>query len=208
MEVFAAYTAQTDQQVGRIIDSLKDIGQYDNTLVLWEIGDNGASIEGTLNGVFNEMISLNGQSEDSSYVLNHIDEIGGPKSYNHFPVGWAWAMNTPFQWGKQVASHFGGTRNPLVVSWPARIKDKGTLRTQFHDVSDVAPTLLEAAGVPEPVEVNGVWQKPIEGVSMVYSFDDPKAKGHRGTQYFECSATGRSITTAGSRSAATAVCRG
>ena len=185
MEVFAAFTAQTDEQVGRVINSLKDVGQYDNTLVLWEIGDNGASMEGTLNGVFNEMASLNGQTEDTSYILEHIDEIGGPKSYNHFPVGWAWAMNTPFQWGKQVASHFGGTRNPLVVSWPARIKDKGTLRTQFHDVIDVAPTLLEAAGVPEPAEVNGVWQKPIEGVSLIYSFDDPKAKGRRGTQYFE-----------------------
>jgi arylsulfatase A-like enzyme len=185
MEVFAAFTAQTDHEVGRVIDSLKDIGQYDNTLILWEIGDNGASMEGTLNGVFNEMASLNGQTEDTSYILKHIDEIGGPKSYNHFPVGWAWAMNTPFQWGKQVASHFGGTRNPLVVSWPVRIKDKGALRTQFHDVIDVVPTLLEAAGIPEPVEVNGVWQKPIEGVSMMYSFDDPKAKSRRGTQYFE-----------------------
>ncbi len=185
MEVFAAFTAQTDHEVGRILDSIRDLGRSDNTLVMWEIGDNGASMEGTLNGVFNEMASLNGMTEDTSYLLRHIDEIGGPKSYNHFPVGWAWAMNTPFQWGKQVASHFGGTRNPLVVSWPARIKDKGTLRTQFHHVIDVVPTLLEAAGVPEPVEVNGVWQKPIEGVSMVYSFDDPKAKGHRGTQYFE-----------------------
>jgi arylsulfatase A-like enzyme len=185
MEVFAAFTAQTDHEVGRVIDSLKATGQYDNTLILWEIGDNGASMEGTLNGVFNEMASLNGQTEDTSYILQHIDEIGGPKSYNHIPVGWAWAMNTPFQWGKQVASHFGGTRNPLVISWPARIKDKGTIRTQFHDVIDVVPTLLEAAGVPEPVEVNGVSQKPIEGVSMAYSFDDPNAKGHRGTQYFE-----------------------
>jgi arylsulfatase len=185
MEVFAAFTAQTDYEVGRVIDSLKDVGQSDNTLIMWEIGDNGASMEGTLNGVFNEMTSLNGQAEDTSYVLKHIDEIGGPKSYNHFPVGWAWAMNTPFQWGKQVASHFGGTRNPLVISWPSRIKDKGTLRTQFHHVIDVVPTLLEAAGVAEPVEVNGVWQKAIEGVSMVYSFDDAKAKGHRGTQYFE-----------------------
>jgi len=185
MEVFAAFTAQTDHEVGRILDSIRDLGQSDNTLVMWEIGDNGASMEGTLNGVFNEMASLNGMTEDTSYLLKHIDEIGGPKSYNHIPVGWAWAMNTPFQWGKQVASHFGGTRNPLVVSWPARIKDKGTIRTQFHHVIDVVPTLLEAAGVPEPVEVNGVWQKPIEGVSMVYSFDDPKAKGQRGTQYFE-----------------------
>ena len=185
METFAAFTAQTDYEVGRVIDSIRDIGQLDNTLIMWEIGDNGASMEGTLNGVFNEMVSLNGQQEDTSYILKHLDEIGGPTSYNHFPVGWAWAMNTPFQWGKQVASHFGGTRNPLVVSWPARIKDKGGIRTQFHDVIDVAPTLLEAAGVPEPVEVNGVWQKPIEGVSMVYSFNDAGAKSHRGTQYFE-----------------------
>jgi len=132
----------------------------------------------------NEMAALNGQPEDTSYVLKHIDEIGGPKSYNHFPVGWAWAMNTPFQWGKQVASHFGGTRNPLVVSWPQRIKDVGTVRGQFHHVIDVVPTLLEAAGVPEPVEVNGVWQKPIEGVSMMYSFDGAKAKSARETQYF------------------------
>ena len=208
MEVFAAFTAQTDHEVGRVIDALDAIGQRDNTLILWEIGDNGASMEGTLNGVFNEMASLNGMKEDTSYILEHIDEIGGPKSYNHFPVGWAWAMNTPFQWGKQVASHFGGTRNPLVVSWPARIKDKGAFGTQFHHVIDVVPTMLEAAGVPEPVEVNGVWQKPIEGVSMVYSFDDPKAKGIAEPSTSRCSATGRSITTAGSRSAAMAGCRG
>jgi arylsulfatase A-like enzyme len=185
MEAFAAMTAQTDYEAGRLIDSIRDIGQLDNTLIMFEVGDNGASMEGTLYGVFNEMVSLNGQKEDTSYIIQHLDEIGGPQSYTHFPVGWAWAMNTPFQWGKQVASHFGGTRNPLVVSWPNRIKDKGGIRTQFHDVIDIAPTILEAAGVPEPVEVNGVWQKPIEGVSMVYSFDDPKAKGHRGTQYFE-----------------------
>ncbi len=185
MEAFAGMTAQTDYEAGRLIDSIRDIGQLDNTLIMFEVGDNGASMEGTLSGVFNEMVSLNGQKEDTSYIIQHLDEVGGPQSYTHFPVGWAWAMNTPFQWGKQVASHFGGTRNPLVVSWPKRIKDKGGIRTQFHDVIDVAPTILEAAGVPEPVEVNGVWQKPIEGVSMTYSFDDAKAKGTRGTQYFE-----------------------
>jgi arylsulfatase A-like enzyme len=185
METFAAFTAQTDYEVGRVIDSIRDLGQLDNTLIMWEIGDNGSSMEGTLNGVFNEMVSLNGQKEDTAYIIKHIDEIGGPLSYNHFPVGWAWAMNTPFQWGKQVASHFGGTRNPLVISWPNRIKDVGGLRSQFHHVIDIAPTILEAAGVPQPVEVNGVWQKPIEGVSMVYSFDDPKAKDTHKTQYFE-----------------------
>jgi arylsulfatase A-like enzyme len=185
MEAFAGMTAQTDYEAGRLIDAIGDIGQLDNTLIMFEVGDNGASMEGTLNGVFNEMVSLNGQKEDTSYIIQHLDEIGGPEAYNHFPVGWAWAMNTPFQWGKQVASHFGGTRNPLVIAWPNRIKDKGGIRTQFHDVIDISPTVLEAAGVPEPVEVNGVWQKPIEGVSMMYSFDDPKAKGTRGTQYFE-----------------------
>ncbi len=185
METFAGFTAQTDHEVGRLLDCIDEIGQLDNTMVMWEIGDNGASMEGTLSGVFNEMVSLNGQKEDTSYIIQHLDEIGGPEAYNHFPVGWAWAMNTPFQWGKQVASHFGGTRNPIVISWPARIKDKGGVRSQFHHVIDIAPTILEAAGISEPVEVNGVWQRPIEGVSMLYSFDAPQAKGTRGTQYFE-----------------------
>lgn len=185
METFAGFTAQTDHEVGRILDALRDMGQLDNTLVIFEVGDNGASMEGTLNGCFNEMTSLNGQKEDTSYLLKHLDEIGGPKSYNHYPVGWAWAMNTPFQWGKQVASHFGGTRNPLVISWPKRIKDKGGVRTQFHHVIDIVPTILEAARVAEPSVVNGVPQKPIEGVSMVYSFDDKQATETRGTQYFE-----------------------
>jgi arylsulfatase len=185
METFAGYTAQTDFLVGRILDTLGAIGQTDNTLIFWEIGDNGASMEGTLHGAFNEMVSVNGEEEDPNYILAHLDEIGGPKSYNHYPVGWAWAMDTPFQWGKQIASHFGGTRNPLVISWPNRIKDKGGIRTQFHHVIDLAPTILEAAGIEQPSSVNGVAQKPIEGVSMVYSFDDPKAAEHRRVQYFE-----------------------
>jgi arylsulfatase len=185
MEAFAGYTAQTDHEVGRLIQAIEDMGQLDNTLIFWEIGDNGASMEGTLNGVFNEMSSLNGVPEDTAFALKHIDEIGGPKSYNHYPVGWAWAMNTPFQWGKQVASHLGGVRNPLVVSWPEQIKDKGGVRTQFHHCIDIVPTILEAAGIPEPTSVNGVTQKRIEGVSMVYSFADAKAKGTRKTQYFE-----------------------
>jgi arylsulfatase len=185
METFAAYTAQTDYEIGRILDALQDIGQLDNTLVIAEIGDNGASMEGTLGGLFNEMVGLNGLKEDPHVLVQHLDDIGGPNSYNHFPVGWAWAMNTPFQWGKQIASHFGGTRNPLVISWPAKIKDAGGVRWQFHHVIDLAPTILDAAHIQQPVEVNGVKQRPIEGVSMVYTFADANAKGTRRTQYFE-----------------------
>jgi arylsulfatase len=131
------------------------------------------------------MVGLNGLSEDPHVLVQHLDEIGGPNSYNHFPVGWAWAMNTPFQWGKQIASHFGGTRNPLVISWPAKIKDAGGVRWQFHHVIDLAPTIFDAAHIQHPIEVNGVKQKPIEGVSMVYTFADANAKGTRRTQYFE-----------------------
>jgi arylsulfatase A-like enzyme len=185
MEAFAAYTAQTDYEVGRVLDALDETGITNNTLVLWEIGDNGASIEGTLNGAFNEFTALAGIPEDPSYLLKHIDEIGGPNAYNHIPVGWAWACNTPFQWGKQVASHFGGTRNPLVISWPGHISDPGGKRWQFHHVIDIAPTILEAAGIPQPTEVNGVKQKPIEGISMMYTFKDPNAAEQRHIQYFE-----------------------
>jgi arylsulfatase len=185
METFAAYTAQTDHEVGRLLDTLDEIGQTDNTLVFWMIGDNGASMEGGLHGAFNEMITLAGMSEDPKVLLAELDQIGGPTAYNHYPVGWAWAMNTPFQWGKQVASHFGGTRNPMVVAWPGHIADEGGLRTQFHHVIDVVPTILAAARLPEPVSVNGVAQKPIEGVSLAYTFGDAGAKGTRPTQYFE-----------------------
>jgi arylsulfatase len=185
METFAAYTAQTDHEVGRVLATLDEIGQTDNTLVFWLIGDNGASLEGGLHGAFNEMVTLGGLTEDPKLLVSKLDEIGGPNAYNHYPVGWAWATNTPFQWGKQLASHFGGTRNPLVVSWPERIKDAGGLRAQFHHVIDIAPTILEAAGIPEPVMVNGVAQKPIEGVSMLYSTGDAAATGRRPTQYFE-----------------------
>jgi arylsulfatase len=185
MEIFAAYTAQTDYEVGSVLGALEEIGQMHNTLTIWEIGDNGGSMEGTLNGCFNEFHDANGAEESTAFLLQHLDELGGPKSNNHYPVGWAWAMNTPFQWGKQVASHFGGTRNPLVIAWPDRIKDAGGIRTQFHHVIDISPTVLEAAHLPQPVEVNGVKQKAIEGVSMMYTFDDPKATGARDVQYFE-----------------------
>jgi len=185
MEAFAAYTAQTDYEVGRVLDALEQVGQLHNTLIFWIIGDNGASMEGTPYGAFNELAALGGIPEDPAFIVQHLDEIGGPKAYNHFPVGWAWAMNTPFQWGKQVASHFGGTRNPTVIAWPDRIKDKGGTRSQFHHVIDIVPTILEAAKIPEPKEVNGVRQKPIEGVSMLYSFDKANAEGTRKVQYFE-----------------------
>jgi len=151
MEVFAAYTAQTDYEVGRMLDALQEIGQLNNTLIFWEIGDNGASMEGTLSGAFNELATLQGIPEDTAFLLAHIDELGSAKASNHIPVGWAWAVNTPFQWGKQVASHFGGTRNPLVIAWPDRIKDAGGVRTQFHHVIDISPTILEAARQPGAV---------------------------------------------------------
>ncbi len=185
METFAAFTAQTDHEVGRVLDAIQEVDQTENTLVFWEIGDNGASMEGGLYGSFNEMLSLCGYQEDAHVLVEHLEEIGSPTSYNHYPVGWAWAMNTPFQWGKQVASHFGGTRNPLVISWPARIKPRAGIRSQFHHLIDIVPTILEAASITEPYLVNGVPQKPIEGISMMYSFDDAKAKGQRPTQYFE-----------------------
>jgi arylsulfatase A-like enzyme len=185
MEAFAAFTAQTDYEVGRILDALDQVGQLHNTLIFWIIGDNGASMEGTLYGSFNEMAAIGGIPEDPAYIVKHLDEIGGPNAYNHFPVGWAWAMNTPFQWGKQVASHLGGVRNPMVIAWPDRIKDRGGMRTQFHHVIDIAPTILEAAKVQEPGEVNGVKQKPIEGVSMLYSFNNANATDVRQVQYFE-----------------------
>ena len=185
MEAFAGYTAQTDYEIGRIIDALEQVGQLHNTLIFCIIGDNGASMEGTLYGTYNEMAALGGIPQDPAFILKHLDDIGGPNAYNHFPVGWAWAMNTPFQWGKQIASHLGGTRNPLVIVWPDRIKDKGGIRTQFHHVIDVAPTILQAATLPEPTEVNGVRQKPMEGVSMMYSFDSPKARSPHREQYFE-----------------------
>lgn len=192
MENYAAYMAFTDYEVGRLIDSLRTSGELDNTLVMYVVGDNGASAEGGLEGTFSEIASLIGVQLGLESSLKRIDEIGGPTSEPHVPVGWAWAMDAPFQWTKQVASHFGGTRNPLVVHWPKGIKAKGELRNQFHHVIDVVPTILEACRIPEPKTVNGIPQKPIEGVSMVYSFDDARAQDRRKTQYFEL-ATNRAI---------------
>ncbi len=192
MENYAAYMAYTDYQVGRLIDSLRDSGELDNTLVMYVVGDNGASAEGGLEGTFSEIASLIGVQLGLESTVKRLDEIGGPTSEPHVPVGWAWAMDAPFQWTKQVASHFGGTRNPMVVHWPKGIKAKGEIRTQFHHVIDVVPTILEACRVPEPKVVNGIAQKPIEGTSMLYSFDDDDAADRRTTQYFEL-ATNRAL---------------
>ena len=185
MEVYAAALSYCDSQMGRVVDAIADMGKLDNTLIIYIQGDNGASAEGGPQGLLNEMSFFNAIPEDFSEVLRRMDELGGPTTFNHYPIGWAHAMDTPFQWTKQIASHFGGTRNGMVISWPDRIKDKGGVRTQFHHVIDIAPTILEAAGVQMPAMLNGVPQKPIEGVSMVYSFGDPKAASTRRTQYFE-----------------------
>jgi len=187
MEVYAGFLEYTDHHVGRLLDSLEKLGQLEDTLVYYIIGDNGASAEGTLHGTFNEMINFNGAAaiETPEFLNARIDKLGGPESYNHYAVGWAHAMNTPYQWTKQVASHWGGTRNGTIIHWPKGIKAKGEQRFQFHHVIDVAPTILEAAGLPEPLAVNGVQQKPIEGVSMLYSFNDAQAGERHETQYFE-----------------------
>jgi arylsulfatase A-like enzyme len=187
MEVYAGFLEYADHHVGRLLDSLKGLDLLDDTLVYYIIGDNGASAEGTLNGTYNEMINFNGAAalETPEFLMARLDKLGGPDSYNHYAVGWAHAMNTPYQWTKQVASHFGGTRNGTIVHWPKGIKGKGEVRSQFHHVIDVAPTVLEAAGLPAPQFVNGVQQHAIEGVSMAYSFNDPKAAERHETQYFE-----------------------
>jgi arylsulfatase len=178
---------QTDYHVGRVLDALTDLNILDETVVYLIIGDNGASAEGSLQGTFNEMVTLGGFAhlETAESLMPRIDEFGAPTSYNHYAVGWAHAMDTPYQWTKQVASHWGGTRNGAIVHWPKGIKGKGQIRTQFHHVIDVAPTVLELAGVPQPLMVNGVLQRPIEGVSMAYSFNDGAAAERHETQYFE-----------------------
>ncbi|MGE5102604.1 MAG: sulfatase-like hydrolase/transferase, partial [Deltaproteobacteria bacterium] len=187
MEVYAGFLEHADQQVGRLIDALADLSVLDDTLVYYIIGDNGASAEGTLHGTFNEMVLLNGITgiETTDFLRAHIDEFGSPSAYNHYAVGWAHAMCTPYQWTKQIASHWGGTRNATIVHWPGGIEAKGELRRQFAHVIDVAPTILEAAGIPEPEMVHGVTQSPIEGTSMRYSFDDANAPERHDVQYFE-----------------------
>lgn len=188
MEIYAGYLEQTDYNVGRVLNAIEQLGQLDNTLVIYIVGDNGASTEGGIGGSANEVAWINGLPEDAESVLKKIDDLGTWKTYNHYPVGWAHAMDTPFQWAKQIASHFGGTRNGMVISWPPRIKNHGGIRTQFTHVIDIVPTILEAVGLQQPSSVNGVTQKPIEGVSITYAFDNPEAPSARRTQYFEMGA--------------------
>jgi arylsulfatase len=187
MEVYAGFLEYTDFHVGRLFDALASLEILDDTLVYYIIGDNGASAEGTLNGTFNEMINFNGAAalETPEFMMERLDAFGGPDSYNHYAVGWAHAMCAPYQWTKQVASHFGGTRNGTVIHWPRGIQAKGEIRNQFCHVIDIAPTVLEAAGLPEPLSVNGVQQIPLQGVSMLYSFDAADAPERHETQYFE-----------------------
>jgi arylsulfatase len=191
MEVYAGFLEHADYHIGRLIKALEDLDILDDTMIYYIIGDNGASAEGQVMGSFNEYMTLNAMSEEirqlmtPEFVFAHINEFGTPSAYNHYAVGWAHAMDTPYQWTKQVASHWGGTRNGMIVHWPNGINSKGEIRSQFHHVIDVAPTILEVAGLEQPVKVNGVQQKPLEGISMAYSFDDARAAERHETQYFE-----------------------
>ncbi|MGE5697540.1 MAG: arylsulfatase [Candidatus Sericytochromatia bacterium] len=187
MEIYAGFMEQTDHEVGRVIDAVEDLGALDDTLIYYIIGDNGASAEGTPNGCFNEMTTLNGMPgiETTEFLLSKIDDFGTPNAYNHYAVGWAHALCTPYQWTKQIASHWGGTRNGTIVHWPNGFADKGASRNQFHHVIDVAPTLLEAAGLPAPFSVNGIQQAPLEGVSMLATLRDADAPETHDVQYFE-----------------------
>jgi arylsulfatase A-like enzyme len=185
METFAGFLAHTDAQVGRVIDALERLNIMDNTLVVYITGDNGASAEGTIHGAWSAPSFQNGVPEDPEWLLEHIDDFGTAKCENHFNVGWAWALDSPFQWMKQVASHFGGTRNAMALSWPKKIRDAGGLRQQFHHVIDLVPTIYELVGIEAPTHVNGIEQMPIHGTSMAYSFDNASAPSTHTTQYFE-----------------------
>lgn len=185
MEVFAGYGAHCDHEMGRVVDAVKQLPDADNTIIIYIAGDNGSSAEGGIEGSLCENMFFNGFAEKWEDNIKVIDELGGPKHFNHFPSAWAHAMCTPFQWTKQVASHFGGTRNPMIISWPAKIKGKGEVRSQFMHVIDIVPTLYEICGITAPRELNGVEQKPIEGTSFAYTFADPKATERHTAQYFE-----------------------
>ena len=187
MEVYAGYLSHTDHHIGRLIDTIEDLGVLEDTLVYYIVGDNGASAEGTINGTFNETLIFNGASalETVEFMASKIDLFGGPEAFNHYAVGWAHAMDTPYQWTKQVASHWGGTRNGTIIHWPNGFAARGEIRSQFCHVIDVAPTVLEAATLPAPTFVHGVQQMPLQGTSMVYSFDAADAAERHDLQYFE-----------------------
>lgn len=185
MEAFAAAVSYMDTQIGRIVDAIRETGELENTLIVYVQGDNGSSAEGGLNGLAFEQSGITGRKESFDEVLSRIDDIGGPDAYNHFSAAWAWALNAPFPWWKQVASQAGGVRNGLVVSWPKRITDKGGLRDQYAHVSDIMPTVLEAVGIAPPAELGGVPQQPIDGISLTYSFDQARAPSARRTQIYE-----------------------
>ncbi|MGO9831345.1 MAG: sulfatase-like hydrolase/transferase, partial [Myxococcaceae bacterium] len=188
-EVFAAYTAYTDYEIGRVIQAVQDMGKLDNTLIIYIVGDNGTSPEGSTLGTPNVFTAYNGVLDvPVEAQLEYYDKWGSPATYPHMAVGWAWAFDTPFKWTKQVASHFGGTRQGLAISWPARIKDAGGIRRQFHHMIDIVPTILEVTGIRAPQTVDGIKQKPIEGVSMAYTFDHPDAPSTHKVQYFEMAA--------------------
>jgi arylsulfatase A-like enzyme len=185
MEVFSAFGEYCDHEIGRLFDAIGDTGELDNTLIFYILGDNGTSAEGGMFGMFNELTFFNGVQETVEEMLKHYDEWGGPSTYPHMAAGWAVAGDTPFMWTKQIPSNYGGTRNGMIVSWPKRIKAANQIRSQWHHVIDIAPTVLEAANLPEPKRVNGIIQEPIEGGSMVYTFDNAKAASTHKTQYFE-----------------------
>ncbi len=185
MEVYAGALSYADYNIGRVIDAVKETGQLDNTIIIYIMGDNGASAEGTGQGTTNEVGTGGGFPEDLAFMKTQYDKLGSMYTYNHYSYAWALTMDAPFQWTKQVASHFGGTRNALVISYPKVIKNKGGLRSQFHHIIDIVPTVLDLCGVPQPTRVNGVEQRPMDGVSMAYTFNDSNAKSTRNTQYFE-----------------------
>ena len=184
-EVFGGFLEQTDYEVGRLIDAIEEIGELDNTLIIYIAGDNGTNAEGGFVGMYNEMTYFNGVTEKVEDLIPLIDEWGGPETFPHMAAGWAVAFDAPFTWTKQVASDFGGTRNGMIIHWPNGIKEKGGMRSQFGHVIDIAPTILEAIGLPEPKSVNGTPQTPIEGTSLLYTFNDADANERHKTQYFE-----------------------
>jgi arylsulfatase len=186
-DVYAAYLAYVDHEIGRVIQKIEDLGKLDDTLLIFITGDNGCSAEGSVNGTPNELLPFNGIVLPAEDMMPWYDVWGTDQTYPHFAVAWSWALDTPYKWTKQIPSFFGGTRQGTVISWPARIKEKGGVRWQFHHVIDIVPTILEATGLQAPDMVDGIGQKPIEGVSMVYTFDkaNADAPSTRHTQYFE-----------------------